>query len=80
MNIDVASQTKTIIADLLGISIDKIQPSAKLVNDLGADSLDMVELVMKLEDQFEICIDDSDAEKNSTVQEIIDYITSKVGF
>jgi acyl carrier protein len=62
----------------MGSSADKITPETSFINDLGADSLDTVELVMELEDEFEVSIPDEDAEKIQTVGNAIDYITSKL--
>ncbi|MBK6940140.1 MAG: acyl carrier protein [Planctomycetes bacterium] len=63
----------------MGASRDKIQPSTSFINDLGADSLDTVELVMEFEDEFDINIPDEDAEKIQTVGDAIDYIKKRVG-
>ncbi|KPJ67784.1 MAG: acyl carrier protein [Coxiella sp. DG_40] len=63
-----------IIADQLGVEEEKIVPEASFVDDLGADSLDTVELVMALEEEFDAEIPDEEAEKITTVQEAIDYI------
>lgn len=63
-----------IVADQLGIEEEKIVPEASFVDDLGADSLDTVELVMALEEEFNAEIPDEEAEKITTVQEAIDYI------
>ena len=65
---------KEIIADLLDISLEKIKPESDIVNDLGADSLDQVELIMKLEDEYNIEISDEDVMKIRTVQQAQDYI------
>ncbi len=74
----VETKVKKIIADKLSnIDIDDIVPEASLVDDLGADSLALVELVMSMEENFDIDIDDEDAEKLITVQDAIDYIKSK---
>ncbi len=62
----------------MGSSADKITHETSFINDLGADSLDTVELVMELEDEFEVSIPDEDAEKIQTVGNAIDYITSKL--
>ncbi len=62
----------------MGATPDKITPETSFINDLGADSLDTVELVMELEDEFEISIPDEDAEKIQTVGNAIDYITTKL--
>ena len=66
-----------IVCDQLGQTPDKVTPETSFINDLGADSLDTVELVMEFEDEFEISIPDEDAEKIQTVGNAIDYITSK---
>lgn len=65
------SRIRNIIADHLCIDADRVTPEAKLVDDLGADSLDLVELVMACEEEFDIEIDDEGAAKVSTVQEVI---------
>lgn len=69
---------KTIVIDKLGVEdVEKVQPEANFADDLGADSLDVVETVMALEDQFDIEIPDEDAEKIATVQDAVDYIKAK---
>ena len=65
---------RNLIADSLGVSQDEIVPTASFIEDLGADSLDIVELVMVIEREFDIEIPDEDAERISTVQDAIDYI------
>lgn len=65
---------KQIIAEKLDIGIEQITDEAKFIDDLGADSLDVVELIMTLEDEFEIEITDEDAEKIATVRNAIDFI------
>ena len=67
-----------IVCDQLGQTPDKIKRETSFVNDLGADSLDTVELVMEFEDEFEISIPDEDAEKIQTVGDAITYIESKL--
>lgn len=67
-----------IVAQQLGVAEADIKNSNNFVDDLGADSLDTVELVMALEDEFELEIDDDTAERLSTVQQAIDYITAHV--
>jgi acyl carrier protein len=67
-------KVKQIIAEQLGVDEAEVTPSATFVDDLGADSLDQVELVMALEEAFDLEISDEDAEKLRTVQEAIDYI------
>jgi acyl carrier protein len=66
-----------IVCDQMGQTPDKITRDTSFINDLGADSLDTVELVMEFEDEFEISIPDEDAEKIQTVGNAIDYITEK---
>ena len=70
---------KAIVAESLGISADEIESSASFIDDLGADSLDIVELVMAIEKDFDIEIPDEDAEKIATVQDAIDYVSSQKG-
>ena len=66
-----------IVCDQMGTTPDKIARETSFINDLGADSLDTVELVMEFEDEFEISIPDEDAEKIQTVGHAVEYITSK---
>ena len=73
----VEERVKKIIAEQLGVEEDDVVPEAKFVEDLGADSLDTVELVMALEEEFEIEIPDEDAEKIQTVAAAIDFIKEK---
>ncbi|GAA0515370.1 MULTISPECIES: acyl carrier protein [Deinococcus] len=68
---------KDVIVDKLGVDGDKVVPEARFVEDLGADSLETVELIMGLEDKFGITISDEDAETIRTVQAAVDYIESK---
>ncbi|AKH16570.1 MULTISPECIES: acyl carrier protein [Deinococcus] len=68
---------KDVIVDKLGVDADKVSPEARFVEDLGADSLETVELIMGLEDKFGITISDEDAETIRTVQAAVDYIESK---
>ncbi len=75
---DLEQRIKEIIADQLGVEVDKLNPNAKFVEDLGADSLDVVELVMAFEEEFGIEIPDEDAEKIRTVGDVIDYLKEKV--
>lgn len=63
-----------IIVEQLSVEKDKVVPNASFVDDLGADSLDLVELIMAMEEGFDIEIPDEDAEKISTVQDAIDYV------
>jgi acyl carrier protein len=71
------NKVKKIIVDQLGVSEDEVTPQASFVDDLGADSLDTVEMVMAFEEEFTIEIPDEDAEKIRTVQDAIDYIEKK---
>lgn len=68
---------KDVIVDKLGVDADKISPEARFVEDLGADSLETVELIMGLEDKFGVTISDEDAENIRTVQAAVDYIEGK---
>jgi acyl carrier protein len=73
----VEQQVKAIVAEQLGVKLEQVTNSASFVDDLGADSLDTVELVMALEEEFETEIPDEDAEKITTVQQAIDYVTAR---
>lgn len=73
----IEEQVKSIVAEQLGVKEDEVTNKASFVDDLGADSLDTVELVMALEEEFETEIPDEDAEKIKTVQQAIDYITQR---
>ncbi len=70
----VNERLKKIIVDQLGVDESEVVPSASFVEDLNADSLDLVELIMSLEEEFKLQISDEDAEKITTVQEAEDYI------
>lgn len=74
---DIEAKVKKIISEQLGVPEGDVKPEASFVNDLGADSLDTVELVMALEEEFGVEIPDEDAEKIGTVQSAIDYIKAK---
>lgn len=74
---DVAERVKNIIVEQLGVTPDQVVPEASFIEDLGADSLDTVELVMALEEEFDAEIPDEEAEKITTVQQAIDYIESR---
>ena len=77
MAADVESRVREIIINKLGVEESQITPSASFINDLGADSLDTVELIMEFEKSFNITIDDSDAEKIQTVGDAVSYLSSK---
>ncbi len=73
----IEEQVKSIVAEQLGVKEDEVTNDASFVDDLGADSLDTVELVMALEEEFETEIPDEDAEKITTVQQAIDFVNSR---
>ncbi len=73
----IADKVKAIVVEQLGVSEDQVVPEAKFIEDLGADSLDQVELVMALEEEFGSDIPDEDAEKLTAVGDAIKYIESK---
>jgi len=75
---DIESRVKAIIVDKLGVEENEVVNEASFTNDLGADSLDTVELIMEFEKEFNIAIPDDQAEKISTVGEAIDYIKANV--
>ncbi len=75
---DVEAKVKEIIIDKLGVEESQITPEASFTNDLGADSLDIVELVMGFESTFNVSIPDDDAEKISTVGDAIKYLKEKL--
>jgi acyl carrier protein len=72
----VNERVKNIVAEQLGIGVDEVNNESSFIDDLGADSLDTVELVMALEEEFDIEISDEQAENISTVQSAIDYINN----
>jgi acyl carrier protein len=76
---EVLSRLKEIIVDRLDVEEDQIVPEASFVEDLGADSLDIVELIMGIEEEFDIEIPDEDAEKLTSVGEAMNYTLAKIG-
>jgi acyl carrier protein len=72
-------RVKEIIVDQLGVSADQVTLEAKFVEDLGADSLDTVELVMALEEEFDVEVPDDEAEKLQAVKDVVTFISSKQG-
>ena len=77
--LDIEAKVKQIIVDELSVEESQVTNEAKFIEDLGADSLDTVELVMKFEEEFDIEIPDEDAEKLTNVGEAMDYIKNKLG-
>jgi acyl carrier protein len=73
----VEAKVKEIIVDQLGVSADEVKSEASFVDDLGADSLDLTELIMAMEEEFGLEIDDEDAQKILKVQDAVSYIESK---
>ncbi|HEY0881087.1 MAG TPA: acyl carrier protein [Archangium sp.] len=73
---NIEAKVKSIIADQLGVSEDEIKPESSFIEDLGADSLDIVELVMAMEEEFEIEIPDEEAENIKSVGDAINYINT----
>ncbi|MBQ9469470.1 MAG: acyl carrier protein [Bacteroidales bacterium] len=73
---DIAAKVKSIIVDKLGVDENEVTPEASFTNDLGADSLDTVELIMEFEKEFGLSIPDDEAEKIGTVKDAISYIES----
>ena len=71
---NIEEKVKDIIVEQLGVSADQVKPEAKFIDDLGADSLDTVELVMAFEEEFEIEVPDEEAEKLTSVGDVISYI------
>lgn len=76
---EILARLKEIVIDRLDVEEDQIKPESSFVEDLGADSLDIVELIMGIEEEFDIEIPDEDAEKLTSVGEAIDYACNKLG-
>ena len=74
---EIAERVKSIIVEQLGVSMEEVTENASFIEDLGADSLDIVELIMALEDEYDMEIPDEDAEKIQTVSDVITYIQGK---
>ena len=77
MSASVEERVKNIICDQLAVEKDKVVLTASFIDDLGADSLDIVELIMTMEEEFDLDIPDEDAEKMKTVGDVLKYIASK---
>jgi len=78
MSQDVEAKVKSIIVDKLGVDESEVSADANFTNDLGADSLDTVELIMEFEKEFDISIPDEDAENIATVGDAVEYLLGKV--
>lgn len=78
-NEEISERIVSIIVEQLGVSKEEVVPQASFIEDLGADSLDIVELIMALEEEYEMEIPDEDAEKIQTVQDVISYVQTKQG-
>ncbi len=78
MSIDIEAKVKAAVAEQLGKNVAEISNDASFMEDLGADSLDLVELVMSFESEFDIIIPDEDSAELTTVQQAIDYVLAKV--
>ncbi len=78
MSNDLAAKVKAIIVEKLGVDEDDITDDASFTNDLGADSLDTVELIMEFEKEFDVTIPDEDAEKIATVGDAVSYLSGQV--
>lgn len=76
---DIIERVKKIIIEQLDVAAEDVVPTASFVDDLGADSLDQVELIMAMEEEFNVSISDEDAEKIVTVQNAIDYVQKALG-
>jgi acyl carrier protein len=74
---EISERVKAIIVEQLGVSLEEVNPQASFIEDLGADSLDIVELIMALEEEYDMEIPDEDAEKIQAVGDVINYIQSK---
>ena len=75
----VEDKIKKIISEKLSVDMEEVVPEASFVDDLGADSLDQVELIMAMEEEFDVSISDEDAEKIATVQDAINYVKKALG-
>lgn len=75
---DIEQRVKQAVAEQLNVPVEDVKNEASFMDDLGADSLDLVELIMSLENEFDITISDEDSEKISTVQSAIDFVNSQI--
>ena len=76
-NEEIAKRIKEIICEQLGVALEEVTPQASFIEDLGADSLDIVELIMALEEEYDLEIPDEEAEKLTTVDSVLQYVQSK---
>jgi len=74
----IEDKVKKIIAEKLSVDLDEVVPEASFVDDLGADSLDLVELIMSMEEEFDVEISDEDAEKMASVKDALEYVNQHV--
>lgn len=79
MSADVEDKIRKIIVEQLGVDVETVKPESSFIEDLGADSLDIVELVMTMEEEFDLTIPDEDAEGMKTVKDVIEYVKRKMG-
>lgn len=77
MSLEIPGKVKEVIVEQLGVDADRVRSEASFIDDLGADSLDIVELVMAMEEEFDIEIPDEEAEKLKTVKDVVTYLQSK---
>ena len=76
---EIEERIKSIIVEQLAVSLEEVTPEASFIEDLGADSLDIVELIMALEEEYDIEIPDEDAEKIQTVKDVVSYVQNTQG-
>ena len=76
IQMSIEDKVKKIIAEKLSVDMEEVVPEASFVDDLGADSLDLVELIMSMEEEFDVEISDEDAEKITTVKDAFDYVAA----
>jgi acyl carrier protein len=77
MSLEIPAKIKEVIVEQLGVDAERVRPEASFIDDLGADSLDIVELVMAMEEEFDIEIPDEEAEKLKSVSDVVSYLQTK---
>jgi len=77
MSLEIPAKIKEVIVEQLGVDAERVRPEASFIDDLGADSLDIVELVMAMEEEFDIEIPDEEAEKLKSVSDVVNYLQTK---